>query len=140
MGELKKLICPKCGHTVKFYEGVGMLWYFIDKNAFYPPKNSTDINFYKELDKKMLEEIHNFLKESEDVSVEAGYQPYICKKCGKIVTKIDFTIGSGNKIYTPAYTCNCGNEYAKLTEEEQQHVLCKECGSEMMCELTGFWD
>ena len=141
MGEEKTFECPKCGNEIKLNDGLGMLWSSFDKSMFYHPKNSFDLNFYYELDKKMINEIHKFIEESKDVSVEdAYYQPYICKKCGKMESKLYFRIRGDNKTYIPKYFCECGNRYKKLTEKEQEHLHCNKCGAEMEETNILFWD
>ena len=141
MGTVKTYECPECGNVVKLNDGLGEMWSSFDKSMFYPPKNSFDLNFCSELDKKMLDEVRKFIEESEEVFVEdAYYQPYICKKCGKTESKLYFRIHGKDKTYTPKYFCTCGNEYKELTEEEQEHLRCNKCGSEMTEKYTLFWD
>ena len=141
MGEEKTFKCLKCGNVVKLNDGLGELWHSFDKTMFYPPKNSFDLNFCNELDKNMLDEVRKFIEEAENVSVEDAYfQPYICEKCGKMESKLYFEIYGDNKTYIPKYFCECGNKYEKLTEEEQEHLHCDKCGSEMIETYTLFWD
>ena len=141
MGEEKTFKCPKCGNVVKLNDGLGMMWSSFDKSMFYRPKNSFDINFYDELDKKMIDEVHRFIEESQDVLVaDAYYQPYICKRCGKMESKLYFKIYGNDKTYIPKYFCECGNRYKKLTEKEQEHLHCDKCGTEMIKTNSLFWD
>ena len=142
MGLGKSFICSDCGNTFEIYEGIGMLWHSFDISMFYPPeKNSHSLNFYNEIDKKMLKEIQKFIEESEDVFVADAYcQPYICKNCGKYENKLYFKIVSKDKTYRPKYFCNCGNRYKRLTKEDQAHLYCEKCGGKMLNRGEICWD
>ena len=141
MGEMILFKCPKCGNKVEIYEGIGEVWCNIDINVFYPPKKGCNINFYHELDKKIIEEIHKFVNETNKSKlVDLSLQPYLCKNCGKIEAKLYFKIENGNKIYTPTYVCRCGGKYKKLTKKEQKNITCNKCGNKMMRIISGFWD
>ena len=141
MGTYTTYECPMCGKKVKLNEGLGMMWCRFDKSMFYKPKGGFGLNFYSELDKKTLEEVHKFIEEAGDVIVdEAYYQPYICKECGKIESKLFFKIYADGKTYSPKYSCKCGHRYKKLTEKEQEHLHCNKCGCKMVVKDEMYWD
>lgn len=107
MGQERTYVCSKCGANIELIEGSGMMWHSFDKNMFYPPKKDCfGLNFYDSLDKKTLGEVHKFIDKEEFVHVvDAYYQPYVCKKCGKIESKIYFRIDGANETYRPKYIC-----------------------------------
>lgn len=141
MGLGKILECPKCGNKIALYEGIGMMWSSFDKEMFYPPKEKWKLNFYDGLDKKMIKEIHNFIEESKEVFVPvAYYQPYICKKCGKIESKVYFRIENENKTYSPKYTCKCGNKYKLLTQKDIENLRCDKCNKGIYDVQEFCWD
>lgn len=134
--------CPKCKNQIGLNYGVGMLWHSFDKSMFYPPqKGSVGLNFYYEFDKEMLEEIHRFISETEDIIVpDVYYHPYICEKCGKVESKIYFRIEGKGKTFMPKYTCKCGGKYRKMTNKDESHLCCNKCGNEMKLKAEAMWD
>ena len=142
MGLGKHFECPKCGNEIEILEGIGMMWHSFKPDMFYPPKkDSYGLNFYDEFDENTLKEIHKFIEEAEDVFVEnVYYQPYICKKCGKVETKVYFRIESDGKAYRPKYFCECGGKYIRLTNKKQKHLHCNKCGAKMSDPRELCWD
>ena len=148
MGQTRTYKCSKCGNTVEINEGIGFMWHTFEKSMFYPPKkDSYGLNFYDELDKDMLEEIHEFIESSDESFVaDAYYQPYICKKCGKVESMLYFRIEGVKsykaQTYRPKYKCVCGSRFRKLTTKELKHLCCSKCGTDMeeVSELHMFWD
>ena len=142
MGSGKIFECPECGNRVELYEGIGMMWSHFDTSMFYPPKKgSCELNFYGEINKKIIKEAQKFIEDSEIARVVDAYlQPYICEKCGKFTTKLYFRIESENGTYRPKYFCRCGRKYRRLTKKDEKHLYCAKCGCEFPEPKTLYWD
>ena len=143
MGEMLFYECPHCGNKYELNFGIGFMWHSFEKDMFYPENKNCRFNIYDELDKEILDKVHKFIEESEDVIINnVYYKPYICKECGKIESKIYFNIMSypSGKVFRPKYKCEYGGNLRKLSSKEEKHIFCHKCGTEMTQTDILMWD
>ena len=142
MGIGKTYKCLNCNNIVELYEGVGEVWHSYSTDMFYPPKKGNyGMNFYNELNKRVIKEAQKFIEEYKDVCVTEAYlQPYICEECGKVKSDLYFKIESKSNTFSPKYFCRCGGQYKRLTKKAAKHLHCNKCGHKMV-QISGLlWD
>lgn len=129
-------ICKKCNCDKKLYYGIGM----IDNESHYSKNNFEELFHYcLDADIKNLMGLSKFI-EFENVKFEefSGRDTYICPKCKKVETRLNFKLRAQDREFIPLYNCKyiddndkyCGG-VLKLKEENEDFILrCDFCGSE----------
>lgn len=145
MGETVQYTCLKCGETYTIRTGDGFMWHDYSIDMFYPKSKSKDrysFNIYDELNPRIKKEVHKFLEDANNdvIITDVYWQPYICEKCGKVTSKITFTLTNENdEIYKPTYKCHCRGLYTEIPED-MKVFTCHKCHNIMAETCQAMWD